>query len=149
MADSSNRWSAAGGISIGMHTNDPRRALVTEAFARAAEGDFERFFAMMSDDCRWTISGTSRFSRSFATKPVILEQLIAPLRSRIEGAMRIAASRVIADGELVVVEARGDNVTKKGARYDNQYCFVMRFEGERVAEITEYVDTALVDRVFG
>ncbi|WP_236517801.1 nuclear transport factor 2 family protein [Sandaracinus amylolyticus] len=122
---------------------------MTEAFARAAEGDFERFFAMLGDDCRWTISGTSRFSRTFASKPVILEQLIAPLRSRIEGAMRIIASRVIADGDVVVVEARGDNVTKKGVRYDNQYCFVMRFEGECVAEITEHVDTALIDRVFG
>ena len=132
-------------------TNDTsaRRARVTEAFARAAEGDFERFFAMMGDECSWTIRGTSRFSRRFASKPVILEQLIAPLRARIEGAMRIAATRIVVEGELVVIEARGDNRTKSGMRYDNEYCFVMRFEGEHVVEITEYVDTALVERVFG
>jgi hypothetical protein len=34
--------------------------------------------------------------------------------------------RFIADGDCVVVEARGDNVTNGAARYNNSYCFVFR-----------------------
>ena len=45
-----------------------------------------------------------------------------------------------------MVEARGDNVTKAGLRYDNQYCMVWRIENGRIKEIKEYCDSALVER---
>ena len=40
------------------------------------------------------------------------------------------AHRLIAVGDYVVVEARGDNVTRTGVRYDNEYCMVWRIENE-------------------
>jgi ketosteroid isomerase-like protein len=45
-----------------------------------------------------------------------------------------------------VVKARGDNVPRAGARYDNQYCMVWLIENGR---IKEYWDSALVERVLG
>ena len=48
-----------------------------------------------------------------------------------------------------MVEARGDNVTRAGLRYDNQYCMVWRVEKGRITEIKEYCDSALVERVLG
>ena len=48
-----------------------------------------------------------------------------------------------------MVEARGDNVTKAGVRYDNQYCLVYRIENGKINEIREYCDSALVERVLG
>ena len=53
------------------------------------------------------------------------------------------AHRFIADGDYVAVEARGDNVTKAGVRYDNEYCLVYRLEGGKIKEIREYCDSAL------
>ena len=53
------------------------------------------------------------------------------------------------EGDFVVVEARGDNVTKAGQRYDNQYCMVWRLEGGRIRQIKEDCDSALVERVLG
>jgi hypothetical protein len=35
---------------------------------------------------------------------------------------------------------RGDNVTKAGQRYDNQYCMVWRIEDGKIKEIKEYCD---------
>ena len=43
-----------------------------------------------------------------------------------------------------MVEARGDNVTKAGLPYNNNYCFVFRLAGGKLAEVTEYMDTELV-----
>ncbi len=48
-----------------------------------------------------------------------------------------------------MVEAKGDNVTKTGVRYDNDYCMVWRVENGRIKEIKEYCDSALVERVLG
>jgi len=57
--------------------------------------------------------------------------------------------RLIAEGDLVVVEAHGRNVTRTGRTYDNTYCNVLRLEGGKVSEWTEYCDTALIDAVLG
>ena len=48
-----------------------------------------------------------------------------------------------------MVEARGDNVTKSGAPYNNSYCFVFRLAGGKLAEVTEYMDTELVTAALG
>jgi hypothetical protein len=71
------------------------------------------------------------------------------LRSLLGARPRTMAFNFIAEGDYVVVEARGDNVTKTGVRYDNQYCIVWRIEDGRIKEIKEYCDSALVERVLG
>lgn len=62
---------------------------------------------------------------------------------------RTLAFNFIAEGDIVVVEAKGDNVTKSGERYDNEYCMVWRVANGRILQIKEYCDTALVERVLG
>ena len=62
---------------------------------------------------------------------------------------RTVAYNFIADGDFVAVEARGDNVTKTGLRYDNQYCMVLRIENGKIKEIKEYCNSTLVERVLG
>ena len=48
-----------------------------------------------------------------------------------------------------MVEARGNNVTKAGAPYQNTYCNVFRVSGGRLKELTEYMDAELVTAVLG
>jgi hypothetical protein len=49
----------------------------------------------------------------------------------------------------VIAEVRGDVLTKRGERYDNEYCIVFRFRGNKIAEVVEYCDTDLIERVLG
>jgi uncharacterized protein len=63
--------------------------------------------------------------------------------------IRTNALRLIADDDLVVVEARGDNLTGAGARYDNEYCYIIRVVEGRLVELTEYLDTELVTAALG
>src|SRR5262249_37765848 len=60
-----------------------------------------------------------------------------------------AAVNLIAEGDFVVAEVRGDVLTKRGERYDNEYCIVFRFRGNKIAELVEYCDTDLIERVLG
>jgi uncharacterized protein len=57
--------------------------------------------------------------------------------------------RLTAEGDTVVVEARGHNTTKEGKAYNNVYCNVLQLEHGRLKEWIEYCDTALVDAVLG
>jgi ketosteroid isomerase-like protein len=59
------------------------------------------------------------------------------------------AINLIAEGDTVVAEVRGDVQTKTGKRYNNEYCFLFRFRGDKIAEIVEYCDTDLEERVLG
>jgi len=49
----------------------------------------------------------------------------------------------------VVVESSGRVVSTAGRTYNNTYCEVFRFVDGEVKEVTVYLDTALVNRVFG
>jgi ketosteroid isomerase-like protein len=57
--------------------------------------------------------------------------------------------RFIADGDFVVVEAKGDMLTKTGVRYDNDYCLIYRLADGKIVEIREYQDSTLCERVLG
>jgi len=125
------------------------KQLLQDIFAATAQGNSRPLVDAMANDFRWIISGNGRWSRSYDGKQAVLTELFPALRERIEGRIRMIPRRVLADGDHVVVEARGDNVTKAGQRYDNSYCFVFRVAGGRLAEVTEYMDTELVTSALG
>ena len=75
--------------------------------------------------------------------------LMGHFRSLFAERPRTIGYNFIADGDFVAVEARGDNVTKTGLRYDNQYCMVFRIENGKIREVKEYCDSSLVERVLG
>lgn len=55
--------------------------------------------------------------------------------------------RLIAEDDYVVVELQGNVMCKSGKPYNNRYCYVCRMMKGELAEITEYMDTALADAV--
>jgi ketosteroid isomerase-like protein len=59
----------------------------------------------------------------------------------------VSAQRFIAEGDMVVVEARGRGTTKAGKPYDNTYCMVFRLANGKIEEVIEYSDTALIQAV--
>ena len=124
------------------------KQLLQDIFAATARGDSRPLVEAMAEDFRWTIAGSGRWSRAY-DKQAVLTELFPALRARIEGRIKMVPQRIIADGDCVVVEARGDNVTKAGGRYDNSYCFVFRVVGGKLAEVTEYMDTELVTAALG
>ena len=124
------------------------KQVLQRAFEELALGNSEAFIAALGDDVRWTVTGTTPFSRTFEGKPVVLAKLLGPLRAEIDGRMKLTAQRMVAEGDFVVVEARGQSTTRSGQEYNNRYCMVCRMEGGLVRELTEYLDTALVEATF-
>ncbi|HZR87670.1 MAG TPA: nuclear transport factor 2 family protein [Bradyrhizobium sp.] len=130
------------------------KKLMQEIFAAAGSPDLAArdralFIATLADDAIWTVTGQYSWSRTFRGKESILNDLHGHVRSRLVDRTRTLAHRFIADGDYVVVEAKGDNLTKEGLRYDNDYCLVFRLESGKIKEIREYCDSVLTERALG
>jgi uncharacterized protein len=125
------------------------KKLMQEIFGELAKGNSKPFVESMADDFRWTLTGTTTWSRTYAGKQAVLTELFGPLRAKLGDRIMTTAHRFIADGDHVAVEARGSNRTKAGTPYNNAYCFVFRLAGGKLQEVTEYLDTALVTAALG
>jgi uncharacterized protein len=132
-----------------MNTPAQNKQLVHYVFTELAEGNSQPLVAHMADDVRWVITGHSAWSQAWEGKPAVLDDLFGLLRDRIAGRIRIVPKQLIADGDTVVVEARGANTTKTGSLYDNSYCWVIRLEDGQIEEIREYADTDFMMRALG
>ncbi len=130
------------------------KKLMEEIFAAAgnpdpAARDRSLFAARLADDAKWVVTGQYSWSRTFTGKQSILNDLHGHVRSLLVERARTIAHRFIADGDHVVVEARGENLTKAGARYDNDYCLVFRLENGNIKEVREYCDSVLTEKALG
>jgi hypothetical protein len=130
------------------------KKLMEEIFAAAgnpdaAVRDRALFIESLAEDAKWVVTGQYSWSRTFTGKASILNDLHGHVRSLLVDRARTVAHRFIADGGYVVVEAKGDNLTKEGVRYDNDYCLVFRLEHGKIKEIREYCDSALTEKALG
>lgn len=130
------------------------KQLMQEIFAAAANPDpavrdRALFVASLADDAQWVVTGQYSWSRTFTGKQSILNDLHGHVRSLLVERAWTVAHRFIADGDYVVVEAKGNNLTKSGVRYDNDYCLVFRLEDGKIREVREYCDSVLTEKALG
>ncbi len=125
------------------------KILIEQVFADAASRSGTTFLDSVTDDVRWIVTGQYSWSHTFTGKEQVFNGLLGHLRSLLQERTRTVARNIVAEGDFVVVEAKGDNVTKDGVRYDNDYCLVFRLRDGRIAEVKEYCDSALVEQVLG
>ena len=130
------------------------KKLMQDIFAAAASPDPAArdralFTASLADDARWVVTGQYSWSRTFTGKEAILNDLHGYVRTRLRNRTRTVAHRFIADGDVVVVEAKGDNVTPEGVRYDNDYCLVFRLEDGRSRRSGNIANSTLTEKALG
>jgi uncharacterized protein len=125
------------------------KQLVQQIYADAANRSGATFVDNLAEDVRWIVTGQYSWSGSYDGKEAIINGLHGHLRTLLTERARTTAFNVIAEGDYVVVEAKGDNLTRTGVRYDNEYCMVWQLENGKIKEIREYCDSALVEKALG
>jgi uncharacterized protein len=125
------------------------KKLIETMFTELSRGNGEGYLDRLADDVRFTIMGTTKFSGTFNGKGEVVQKLLTPLMSQLEGGLSITVDGMVAEGDTVVVQASGRSTTKSGKPYNNSYCQVFRIEGGKVKAIAEYLDTELVTQAFG
>lgn len=124
--------------------NTENKKLLADIFSELARGNPRPFVDAMAEDFNWTVTGQTKWSKTYAGKSTVLRELFGILSERIEGKITTIPDRLIAEDDYVVVEAHGSNTTKSGKPYNNRYCFVFRVAQGKLKEVTEYLDTELV-----
>jgi ketosteroid isomerase-like protein len=125
------------------------KQLMQEIFARVAEGDGSLFVEHLADDVVMRVSGQYSWSQTFKGKEAVLRNLYGVVRDRTTGLRKTIPLRFIAEGDTVVIEARGEMTSKTGAPYNNEYCLIYRLRDRKIVEMTEYQDSTLCERVLG
>ena len=125
------------------------KQVVLDFYEAGARGDMDACFALLADDVTWTNIGTTKFSGTYIGKQAIAEDLLGPLFGELKAGISSQLEQLTAEGDIVVAQTSGTAETMDGTPYNNTYCQVMRIRDGQIAAVKEYMDTALIDSVFG
>lgn len=125
------------------------KEMMTAIYAEAAKGNGRPYVEALADDVTFRAIGSNSWSVNIAGKDELIREVYARVRERLDGPIRTIPKRIFADGDFVVIQAKGDNTMKDGRRYANDYCIVHRLREGKIVEIEEYLDTELVASVLG
>lgn len=125
------------------------RAVVQSWIDCTARGDIDAALALFDENAVWTNIGSTRFSGEFTGLANITRELIGPLFGELEGGIASEIEVLLADGDRAVLLSRGRARTRSGRDYNNTYAQVFTVKDGRITAVREYMDTALVDSVFG
>ena len=123
---------------------------VVESFSEAvARGDFEAAFSLTTDDVTFRPIGSHPdFGKEFVGKQDILENCWLRVFEHLsaDGVSLTIKSIVAVDG-IAFRESFGSGTGRSGMPYNNEYVHVYHFRGDKICSITEYLDTALFNKL--
>ncbi len=121
---------------------------VREIFRRLETGSNAEFFEGVASDVDWTVMGDHPLSGRFTNKRDFLAGTFAKLPPVLQPGSRLRVEEVLVAGDQAVVELRVTATTRNGQPFDNRYCWVVYFREEVIVRVRDYLDTALVTRLF-
>lgn len=129
-----------------MNKAEQNKKIVNQAFDLAEKGNIKGFLNNLSEDFKWTTIGSTSVSGTYDIKG-LLENYFPKIAASFESMPIIIPDQIIADENYVIRLGHGEGgVAKNGLEYNNIYCFVIRVKDNKIKEITEYCDTALVEK---
>lgn len=130
-------------------TTAKNKQTIQRMYAAMESGDHSVFGESVSPNYSWRLAGHSSWSLLFEGQEAVRRDLLKPLFARFATKYTSKLTSVIGEGDIVVAEIRGEVTTIDGERYNNEYCFIFRFEGDLIVEMVEYCDLDLIERVLG
>lgn len=128
------------------------RDIITQVLAAAARGDMRPFGDAMHADYVFRPMAASRkgvWADAYAGKEHAIHNFFRRWHAQMERGLSMAPTLIMADGEHVVFEARGNAVMKtSGEPYCQNYCQVLRMKDGLIMEAREYFDSGLADALF-
>jgi ketosteroid isomerase-like protein len=122
-------------------------ATVRRIFSHLESGAGDDFFAHVADDVDWTVEGTHPLAGRYLSKDEFRAHTFTRLNKILPGGAQLHVQSILTDGDWAIVELRSYAVAKSGMRFDNRYCWVIRFKDEMIVEVRAYLDSALVQKL--
>ena len=125
------------------------KRVVQAFFESGNRGEGEAALDLLADDVTWTNIGSTKFSGAYAGKQTVINELVGPLFGELEAGIHGTIDNLVAEGDYVVAQVRGQARKKDGTPYNNTYCHVFRLRDGKIVAVNEYMDTELITAVFG
>jgi hypothetical protein len=120
------------------------KQLLERVYREVSQGNLQPLLDCLGSDVQWTIIGSTGLSGVYRGKHEVTRKLLARLRARLATPVVFTFERFIADGDYVVMQARGQATAITGLPYNNTYCIVARIVDGQILEMTDYIDTELI-----
>jgi ketosteroid isomerase-like protein len=121
---------------------------VRKIFRGLEHGDGTAFFAHVADDVDWTVMGTHPLAGNYLSKADFIAGTFAKLGQVLPQGAQLHVEHLIVKGDEAVVELHSLATATNGMRFDNRYCWVVLFEGEKIVRVRAYLDSAMVAQLF-
>ena len=121
---------------------------VREIFKGLESGDGRAFFEHVADGVDWTVMGTHPLAGHYRSKRAFQEATFSKLGKVLPKGAQLRVTNLIVAADVAVVELVSDATALNGMRFDNHYCWVVRFEGDCITEVHAYLDSAMVAELF-
>jgi ketosteroid isomerase-like protein len=108
------------------------------------KGDLDSLGKSLADDVRWNILG--RREPVIGKKAFLEVCSSAPFEA---DSVKITVTNMIIEGKKAAVESLLEAVTSSGETYQQRVCDIYRFDGEKIQELTTYLDTAYDRDILG
>jgi ketosteroid isomerase-like protein len=126
---------------------EQNKEVARKTWEAAVKGDVDTATANISDEVSWLLPSSINPGGPLKGKQAVTG-FIKSLATAFPGGLKTEISRVYGEGDTVVMELTNRGQTAKGRQYENEYCFVLEFEGGKIRRVREYTDTAKVKEVF-
>jgi uncharacterized protein len=111
--------------------SEKNKAILEEANAFVAEGNYEKFLSFCDEDTEWTFVGDRILKGKEAVRQYMAATYIEP--------PKFTVTDLIAEGDFVT--ALGDITLKdeNGKAVHHSYCDIWRFRGGKIVELKAFV----------
>ena len=120
---------------------------VRSIFEHLRTGHSALFFENVAEDVDWTVMGTHPLAGRYHSKTEFLTHTFRRLDKVLKEGVILKVNGVLTCGDTAVVEMESLSTAKNGRPFHNTYCWIARFQGDRIVEVRAYLDSALVERV--
>ena len=101
----------------------------------------------IAENVQWVITGSSVLAGVYTSRTDFINSAISRLKFSLDGGIQWRINNVIIDGSFVVLEMTSKAVAKNGQPYNNQYVWILEFDGEIFHKVRVYFDDVLVDKI--
>jgi len=121
---------------------------VRELFKSLEMGDGAAFFTHVAEDVDWIVQGTHPLAGHYRSKSDFLAHTFEKLGKVLPQGTQLHVTNALVSGDWAIVELASLATAKNGLRFNNKYCWVIRFAEGKIVEVRAYLDSAMVQRLF-
>jgi len=111
--------------------SDNNKAILTEANAAVAAGDYEKFLSLCTDDTEWTFVGDTVLKGKQAVREYMTNTYVFP--------PIVTVKQLIAEGDFLTAVGEITLKDQEGISTLYSYCDVWRFDLGKMAELNAFV----------